>query len=975
MESHGHHFESDRMNVRLNVWHRVALVVAVVTVAAGSLIWISRYDPTINFLARDSRAAWIVFPRPVHSASHKIVNLDTLFRREFSITALPDKAELHLRAARRLTLRLNDASVPLPLMRNWKEEAVVNVAPLLRIGANRLEARVFNDNAPAAFWLNLSGGGSNLQTDENWESSIAGSAWRSVALASHRRLPGPGNPIAGGESLRQALGRNWTTELFLIGAALVFCVAGFRWRDALLKRDADFPVLLFLGIVTAFWLGLFINNVIHLPFSVGFDSEHHLKYIQYIREHWRLPWANEGYEMFQAPFFYILSAVALAACRLSTSDASGILLLRGLTTFFAMAQFVFVLLSIRLLFPQRSAPQLVGLLLAAFLPMQLYLAHYVTNETLAAALASAALYLALRLTHKPSVSPSQYLLFGLILGAALLTKATTWLIVPSLFLLLVAKMWKESSLTGISMRNLSMAVVVMLAVCGWYYLRIWTHFGTPFLGNWDVASGFSWWQDPGYHVAADYGRFGRSLVAPFYGSLNGFLDGIYSTFWGDGLAAGAAYLAFRTPWNDSLMVCGYLWAIPPSVMIGCGTAVALWRFVRNPSLEYFLLLSAAASVAFGIILMTLKVACFGQVKAFYGLSAIVPICIFGVIGWEVITHHRRSVQFALALLLIGFALNSFAAVWIHDSPEEHMFAARRLRASQQLDTALAEANKAVTLDGTSCQAHTLLSSILADTGSPERATAEATRAVELGPLEAGAHLQLGFALVGQGEIEMALAEARRALELGPEDPSAYELLLLCLSRSNRRDEMVPVLREALALSPFSALLHETLGLAAARQGDYQNALTHFGYATLIQPNWAEPRAKLQLVLSALPADPDAAKHLEELAALAGDSPALLSDVAWLRATSSEAGLRNGPAAVAMAERACSLTKRKDATSVATLAASYAEMERFAQAMETAQEALILARAGNDVPLLTRVENMVTQFRMNHPYRETPLSRP
>ena len=82
-------------------------------------------------------------------------------------------------------------------------------------------------------------------------------------------------------------------------------------------------------------------------------------------------------------------------------------MLRFLTTLFAVAQIIFVFLSLRLLFPNRLGLQFSGLMLAAFLPMQLYLAHYVTNEILAAALMTAAIYFALRLLQNENVTPNR----------------------------------------------------------------------------------------------------------------------------------------------------------------------------------------------------------------------------------------------------------------------------------------------------------------------------------------------------------------------------------------------------------------------------------------------------------------------------------------------------------------------------------------------------------------------------------------
>src|SRR5260370_27042737 len=94
----------------------------------------------------------------------------------------------------------------------------------------------------------------------------------------------------------------------------------------------------------------------------------------------------------------------------------------ALGAFFGIAQCVLVFLSLRLLLPARTA--LAGLLLAAFLPMHLYLMHYVTNELLTATLTTLTVYLCLRLLTNQTPPPAQFVFVGLALGPAMLTKAT-----------------------------------------------------------------------------------------------------------------------------------------------------------------------------------------------------------------------------------------------------------------------------------------------------------------------------------------------------------------------------------------------------------------------------------------------------------------------------------------------------------------------------------------------------------------------
>ncbi len=284
------------------------------------------------------------------------------------------------------------------------------------------------------------------------------------------------------------------------------------------------------------WLLLFWNNARLLPFHAGFDSEEHLKYINYIQEHRALPLPTDGWEMYQPPLYYLIASASLSACQLSINDPTSIFVLRLLGAFLGIAQFVFVFLSLRLLFPAGTA--FVGLLLAAFLPMHLYLAHYVTNEILSAALATAALYLCLRLLKSETPRASQFAWLGLAMGAAMLAKATGILLLPIVIAAIAAKLAVTRAPAAISLRNIGLLLAICFAVCGWHYARIWLRFGTPLLGNWDVVSGFAWWQDPGYHTMADYLRFGRSLVNPLFSGFSGFADGIYSTLWGDGLCGG-----------------------------------------------------------------------------------------------------------------------------------------------------------------------------------------------------------------------------------------------------------------------------------------------------------------------------------------------------------------------------------------------------------------------------------------------------
>ena len=489
------------------------------------------------------------------------------------------------------------------------------------------------------------------------------------------------------------------------------------------------------------------------------------------------------------------------------------------------------------------------------------------------------------------------------------------------------------------------------------------------VGNWDAASGFPWWQDPGFHSAADYFRFGKSLVAPLFSGFWSFADGIYSTLWGDGLCGGVPNLAFRPPWNYDLMVAGYLLALVPTLVILAGAVIVFWRFVRKPSLDWFVLFGLTGAVMLGVVFMTLKVASYAQVKAFYGLATLVPICFFGAVGWEMLTRGNRVVKDALGVLLLFFALNSFASFWVVRSTDQHVYAGMRSGLERKFDAAIAEGIQAVDSDASSATARRFLASVLSESGRASEALPHAQRAVELSPLDGASHLQLGMVLAQQGQMELAINETRRALELGPENLSAYNFLLVCLSKLGRGEEVIKVARDGLAVAPFSFELHHTLGVALAQKEDFVAAANHFVYALLLRPDSPQARANFRLALRFMGKASDGLKRLQEVTLRAPDAPVILNEMAWFFATQLDATLRNGPEAVRLAEHAAALTNRTDPAILATLSAAHAETGRIPEAINLAQEARLRAGSSGDADTVKRTEKLLDAFQKGYAYHE------
>jgi TPR repeat protein len=96
------------------------------------------------------------------------------------------------------------------------------------------------------------------------------------------------------------------------------------------------------------------------------------------------------------------------------------------------------------------------------------------------------------------------------------------------------------------------------------------------------------------------------------------------------------------------------------------------------------------------------------------------------------------------------------------------------------------------------------------------------------------------------------------------------------------------------------------------------------------------------------------------------SPNAFNDFAWFLATCPDDSQRNGKEAVRYATKACELTEWKDANFIGTLAAAYAEIGDFDQAIKYQKQAMELGGADPDKQ---QMERSIELYRHRKPYRE------
>lgn len=846
------------------------------------LCWKGARDAAIPLLPPGA-ADWIVYPSPPHAEINSDRPVSADFARQLVLAVAPAQAELSWRAFRQSELSINGVALPRTGQSggNWKDVSRLNAVPYLRPGTNTISATVWNDNGPPALSLRLTIDGAAVKTDQDWSVSVAGSLWHPARLASASAEFGEGNELHGLEETGPALRESWPRLcLFLLVAVLL--AGGLEYGLGRADAAAGLHRWRWIALgVAVVWALLFLHNAPLLPREIGFDASSHLEYITYIQEHWSLPSPKQGWEMFQGPLYYVLSALVLGAGHLKAFQSAGILLLRWLSVLIGAVNVALIFASLRLIFPGQWKKQMPGALLAAFLPAQICLLHYTTNETLSATLMSAAFYLCLRIVRAPSPSSGLHAGLGCVLGLALLAKVSAIVFLPVILAVLAGKLILErQSTAGFWVRTVGLAGFFLLLVAGWRYAGVWRDFGNPLIGNWDARVASPWWQEPGCHTAGYFFSFGHALTAPLFSGFDSFWDCFYTTLWGDGLAGGAASTTSLPPWNYPLMDAGFLLALAPSALVLTGLCAAVARCLREPDLALLLLVGAAGSAGFAILYMSLKLAFYSQSKCFYGLPALLPLCVFAVLGLDFWARRGRGARAVLSVALLLWLCNVYASFWIRSrSLQTELYAAvsessygvddqaarravdRVLRTDPANETGLIlqsekdgpaaaaeHLRSALRSDPGSGEIAKFLASYLSDLGQTNEALAMAQRAFALEPENLQAASQACALATQLGKNQEALDAGRAALGMDPGDPTLQFDVGCAWANLRYPVEAIRQFQMLLALEPpppMEAQAHFYLGrLLAGEPGRKAEAISHFQAALRLEPGNAACRQAL-----------------------------------------------------------------------------------------------------------------------------------
>jgi tetratricopeptide (TPR) repeat protein len=351
---------------------------------------------------------------------------------------------------------------------------------------------------------------------------------------------------------------------------------------------------------------------------------------------------------------------------------------------------------------------------------------------------------------------------------------------------------------------------------------------------------------------------------------------------------------------------------------------------------------------------------------------------------EAAGHYRHAIQIRPDHVLAQHNLGT--VLWLQGKPEE---------AKIQFATAL-------DLRPDFFEAHLNLGSLLLEQGQALEAQLRLQTALRLNPDHPAALLGLALALKRQGHWTEAETALRNLLRADPEHPEALLNLGVLLVEAGQTNEAAPYLSTvnqrnprlseelvltgqnllthgnnlaaedcfvaAACLNPTNAPALENLALLRAQGGKLDDASHYFTRALQLRPS-AESYYYLAVIQALQGQVTNTIKNLQQAITLQPDHLAALNELAWLLATHPQTELRDGARAVELAERACRLSGEAEPRYWGTLDAAYAEAGRFAEAIQTAEKTITLARAKGQSNLVENAEARLNLYQQNKAFRQ------
>jgi tetratricopeptide (TPR) repeat protein len=217
------------------------------------------------------------------------------------------------------------------------------------------------------------------------------------------------------------------------------------------------------------------------------------------------------------------------------------------------------------------------------------------------------------------------------------------------------------------------------------------------------------------------------------------------------------------------------------------------------------------------------------------------------------------------------------------------------------------------------------------------------------------------------DYDQAVRDFSEAIRLNPQDPLSYLDRGIAHKGKKDYDKAVADYTEAIRLDPAWAHAYYNRANAHGARKDYDKAIADYGEAIRLDPKDSDAYFNRANAYKARKEYDKAVADYTQAIRLDPNDPDAYDSLAWILATCPDARFRDGAKAVDYAGTACELTDARSAYFMATLAAAFAELGKFDQAVKWQRRALESPDYQRDEG--EKARQRLKLFEARKPYRE------
>jgi tetratricopeptide (TPR) repeat protein len=286
---------------------------------------------------------------------------------------------------------------------------------------------------------------------------------------------------------------------------------------------------------------------------------------------------------------------------------------------------------------------------------------------------------------------------------------------------------------------------------------------------------------------------------------------------------------------------------------------------------------------------------------------------------------------------------------------------------KDIDGAIDDFSEAARIDPSSAVAYYQRGVGYSEKKDYDRALASLDAAIGMNPNYVNALGERGFVCFQKSELDKAIADLSKAIRLSPRYQGAYRTRGFVFKDQKHWKEAISDFNRALQLNSKDTLALEGRGATYSSMGERDRAIADF---TTVLQIWNVPHIYDRRGCAYyLKGDYDRAiaDFREGLKSMPDDG-SILNNLAWFLATCPDPKFRNGDEAVTVAMKACTVTRWREAFYVDTLAAAYAEANRFSEAI--AYQTKALSYDTLDSAKIDEMKKRRALYEQHKPFRQT-----